>query len=61
MYAPITVFAPSHASGSSSDPPGTPDPFPPNLLLQATNAHDRERKIGGQPTVTRQELGLYTI
>ncbi|GGS73765.1 hypothetical protein GCM10010206_40200 [Streptomyces cinerochromogenes] len=41
--------------------PGPCHPYAHNLFPGTAHAHERHRKIAGQPPVTQEELGFYTI
>ncbi len=55
MSAPITCHRARTRPGS---PLGV---YPDNLFPGGANAHVGRGNTGGQPLVTRRELGLYTI
>ncbi|GAA2194276.1 hypothetical protein GCM10009787_19590 [Streptomyces bangladeshensis] len=64
MSAPNTCRLPGRVLRSvpSRSAPSRPvSSYPHNLFPGTAYAHERHRKIAGQPPVTRQELGFYTI
>ncbi|MEU1460477.1 hypothetical protein ABZ467_07260 [Streptomyces sp. NPDC005727] len=61
-FDPFDIVMSAPIACASRPFPGTPgDRYPPNLFPAAATAHAEHRKIAGQPPVTRQELGFYTI